>query len=117
MSDLSRRQEGPGLLRFARGDAWVYDLRLDRHMSIRSLSMLSRTLLPPLALALCIGCRTNGPVMGQTAGISTEVTLEVVSKRSPDALVARDGSTCRVAPDVYARTIVGSMFRCRWSRS
>ena len=79
--------------------------------------MLSRTLLPLLALALCIGCRTNGPVMGQTAGISTEVTLEVVSKRSPDALVARDGSTCRVAPDVYARTIVGSMFRCRWSRS
>jgi hypothetical protein len=79
--------------------------------------MLFRT--PPLllALALFIGCRTNGPVMGQTAGISTEVTLEVVSKRPPEALVARDGSTCRVAPDVYARTVVGSMFRCRWSRT
>jgi hypothetical protein len=79
--------------------------------------MISRT--PPLllVLALCIGCRTNGPVIGQTAGISTEVTLEVVSKRPPEALVARDGSTCRVAPDVYARTAVGSMFRCRWSRT
>ena len=81
------------------------------------ISMRSRT--PPLlvALALGVGCRTNGPVIGQTAGISTEVTLEVVSKRPPEALVARDGSTCRVAPDVYARTVVGSMFRCRWSRT
>jgi len=79
--------------------------------------MLSRTLLPLLALALGIGCRTNGPVIGQTAGMSTEVTLEVVSKRPPEALIARDGSSCRVAPDVYARTVVGSMFRCRWSRT
>jgi hypothetical protein len=70
-----------------------------------------------LALALGIGCRANGPVIGQTAGISTEVTLEVVSKRPPEVLIARDGSTCRVAPDVYARTVVGSMFRCRWSRT
>ena len=79
--------------------------------------MLPRTTPLLLALALCIGCRTNGPVIGQTAGISTEVTLEVVSKRPPEALIARDGSTCRVAPDVYARTVVGSMFRCRWSRT
>ena len=71
---------------------------------------------------LATGCRLNGPVIGQTAGtrptrepvLASEVTLEVISKREPETLIARDGSTCRVAPDVYANTRVGSMFRCRW---
>ena len=78
-----------------------------------------------VALVLTIGCRVNGPVIGQTAGnrptrepvLASEVTLEVISKRAPDALIAPDGSSCRVAPDVYANTRVGSMFRCRWLRS
>jgi hypothetical protein len=87
--------------------------------------MFSHTALLVLGFALVTACRTNGPVIGQTSDIrptrepvlAAEVTLEVVTKRSPDALVARDGSVCRVAPDVYASTRVGSVFRCRWLRS
>jgi len=78
-----------------------------------------------VGLAAAISCRLNGPVIGQTSDIrptrdpalASEVTLEVMTKQAPDALIARDGSTCRVAPDVYSSTRVGSMFRCRWLRS
>jgi hypothetical protein len=87
--------------------------------------MFSRTPVLVVALALVTACQTNGPVFGQTSDIrptrepvlAAEVTLEVVTKRAPDALVSRDGSLCRVAPDVYASTRVGSVFRCRWLRS
>ena len=76
----------------------------------------------PLAVA---GCYLNGPVSGQGPDIRPtrepalggEVTLEVRAKREPDTLIARDGSTCIVAPDVYANTRTGSMFRCRWVRA
>jgi hypothetical protein len=79
--------------------------------------MFSRNPVFIFALVLGFGCRTNGPVIGQTAVLGGEATLEVVTKRAPEALIARDGSTCRVAPDVYASTRVGSMFRCRWVRN
>lgn len=87
--------------------------------------MVSRAFLCILAFGLGTGCRINGPVIGQTADsrrptrepvLASEVTLEVVTKRAPDALIARDGSSCRVAPDVYANTRVGSLARCRWVR-
>ena len=87
--------------------------------------MFSRTPLFVTALALVTACQANGPVFGQTSDIrptrepvlADEVTLEVVTKRAPDALVSRDGSLCRVSPDVYASTRAGSVFRCRWLRS
>ena len=88
--------------------------------------MFSRIHLLLFALALGTGCRVNGPVIGQTADsrwptrepvLADEVTLEVITKRAPDALIAPDGSTCRVAPDVYANTRVGSLVRCRWLRN
>jgi hypothetical protein len=87
--------------------------------------MFSAARLLACAVLLAAGCRLNGPVIGQTAGsiptrepvIASEVTLEVISKRDPDTLIASDGSTCRVAPDVYGRTRLGSMFRCRWLRT
>ncbi len=77
-----------------------------------------------LSLALGLGCRAYGPAVGQTGDmrptrgpeLAREITLEVVAKHDPDTLVARDGSTCLVAPDVYASTRVGSLFRCRWVR-
>jgi hypothetical protein len=76
-------------------------------------------------LAATLGCTLNGPVIGQRAGtqptrepvIAAEVTLEVMTKQEPDALIARDGSACRVSPDVYSSTRIGSMFRCRWVRN
>jgi hypothetical protein len=87
--------------------------------------MLYRTLLVLSVLVLGTGCRLNGPLIGQTADIrptrepalAAEVTLEVMTKRAPDTLIARDGSNCIVAPDVYADTLVGSLFRCRWVRN
>lgn len=88
--------------------------------------MFSRAPLLLLALALVMGCRLNGPAIGQTGGdirptrepvLAAEATLEVMTKQAPDALIARDGSSCRVAPDVYANTKVGSLFRCRWLRN
>jgi hypothetical protein len=87
--------------------------------------MFSRGRLLAFVILAGVGCRLNGPVIGQTAGsrptrepvLASEVTLEVISKRDPDTLIAPDGSTCRVAPDVYGSTRVGSMFRCRWWRN
>jgi hypothetical protein len=87
--------------------------------------MFSRALLVLLAFAFAAGCRLNGPAIGQTADVrptrepalAAEVTLEVVAKQAPDALIAPDGSSCRVAPEVYSGTSVGTLFRCRWSRN
>lgn len=78
-----------------------------------------------LSVVLGTSCRLNGPVIGHGPDIRPtrepvlggEVTLEVVARRLPDTLIARDGSTCIVGPDVYARTPEGSMFRCRWVRA
>ena len=86
---------------------------------MRALSLL---LLLPLAFGM--GCRLNGPVIGhgpeirptREPALAAEVTLEVWAKRAPNTLIARDGSNCLVAPDVYDNTPVGSMFRCRWVR-
>ena len=87
--------------------------------------MFSATRLLALIILLGSACRLNGPVIGQTAGsrptrdpvLASEVTLEVMTKRDPETLIAPDGSTCRVAPDVYGSTRIGSMFRCRWWRN
>jgi hypothetical protein len=87
--------------------------------------MISRTPLVLLTLALATGCVAHGARLGQptSAGgthepvLSPEDTRRVMTKQGPDALIAPDGSTCRVAPDVFASTKVGSFFRCRWVRS
>lgn len=90
------------------------------------MSRTRRQIVLALISSLLMGCRLSGPVTGQTGGvvrptrepaIAAEVTLEVVAKRDPDTLVARDGTNCLVAPDVYASTRVGSLFRCRWARN
>ncbi len=86
--------------------------------------MFSRSSILLVVLALGLGCRVYGPAVGQGAdmrptrgpNLANEVTLEIVAKRDPDTLVARDGSNCLVAPEVYASTRVGSLFRCRWVR-
>jgi hypothetical protein len=84
--------------------------------------MLTRlTLL--VSLALATGCRVKGPVGDQIANVGpthepvlvAETTREVMTKRAPDVLVARDGSSCRVGPDAYAHTAVGARFRCPWT--
>ena len=41
-------------------------------------------------------------------------TKEVVTKRAPETLVARDGTICRVAPDRFRDTETGALVRCNW---
>lgn len=70
-------------------------------------------------------CRLNGPVGDHAGTLATSpepapvaaTTREVLTKRAPDTLVARDGSSCRVEAKVYAATTVGSQFRCPWVAS
>lgn len=77
-----------------------------------------------LVLVLAAACRPHAPVVGETTRVgptnepvlAPESTREVMAKQAPDALIARDGSSCRVAPDVYTSTSTGSLFRCRWVR-
>jgi hypothetical protein len=84
--------------------------------------MVRLVLLVAIATTAAAGCRLNGPVgdhPGQIATspeptLVTETTREVLTKRAPDTLVARDGSSCRVATAVYAATAVGTQFRCPW---
>jgi hypothetical protein len=84
--------------------------------------MLRMVAVVAIAGTAVAGCRFNGPV-GDHPGtavtapdpsLMTETTREVLTKRAPDTLVARDGSSCRVAADVYAATAIGSQFRCPW---
>lgn len=75
-----------------------------------------------LAASALPGCRISGPVgdhPGTMAGsrepaLISATTREVLTKRAPDTLVAKDGSSCRVGPDVYAATAAGTQFRCPW---
>jgi hypothetical protein len=68
------------------------------------------------------GCRFNGPVGDRPGTMTTspepalaaETTREVLTKRAPDTLIARDGSSCRVGPKVYVATAIGTQFRCPW---
>lgn len=85
--------------------------------------MKARTLVVfPVAVAMLGGCRVRGPVGDQPGAMVTSpeaalvaaTTREVLAKRSPDTLIARDGSSCRVSSSVYANTAVGSQLRCPW---
>ena len=69
------------------------------------------------------GCQSGGHLVGDHPGtmatspepsLITETTREVLTKKAPDTLIARDGSSCRVGAKVYAATTVGSQFRCPW---
>ncbi len=79
-----------------------------------------------LSLAVMVmvvdGCRIAGPVGDHPGTLATspepalvtETTREVLTKRAPDTLIARDGSNCRVGATVFAATASGSQFRCPW---
>ena len=41
-------------------------------------------------------------------------TKKVIAKRPPEALIASDGTICRVAPDRFADTRVGAAVHCNW---
>ena len=85
--------------------------------------MTTRTILTVVLAGTAVaGCRINGPGGDHPGTLATspepalvsETAREVLTKRAPDTLVARDGSSCRVEAKVYAATAVGSQFRCPW---
>lgn len=39
---------------------------------------------------------------------------EVVTKQAPERLIAEDGTICRVSPDRYAATKIGTVVYCNW---
>jgi len=75
-----------------------------------------------LAASVLAGCQLNGPVGDHPGTVATSpepalaaaTTREVLTKRAPDTLIARDGSSCRVGATVYAATAAGGQFRCPW---
>jgi hypothetical protein len=80
-------------------------------------------LLLAIAGTVVYGCQTGGRMVGDHPGrlatspepsLITETTREVLTKRAPETLIARDGSSCRVGAKVYASTAIGSQFRCPW---
>ena len=83
---------------------------------------LPTTQLLALTAIVIAGCRLNGPVgdhpgtmaPSREPALISATTREVLTKRPPDTLIARDGSSCRVAANVYAATAAGSQFRCPW---
>ena len=92
----------------------------------RRTSRSRRAILPALALAALgpLGCvRPATTVVGAGTGGGGVVvesarlgwgTKEVVQKRAPEALLARDGTICRVSPDRFRETAVGELVRCNW---
>jgi hypothetical protein len=69
------------------------------------------------------GCAVPPTITPRTAGGGFGVqvgpqlgwaTKRVLSKQSPETLVAEDGTVCRVAPDRYASTEVKAMVSCEW---
>lgn len=41
-------------------------------------------------------------------------TKKVVAKRTPETLLAEDGTICRVAPDRFSNTATGAAVYCNW---
>lgn len=83
----------------------------------------ARPLLPALLLGLLAACAPAAVVAGAggpSGGVVLESastgwrTKEVVSKRAPETLVARDGTICRVSPDRFRDTATGAMVHCNW---
>lgn len=76
-----------------------------------------KTLALGAALAGVAGCGrqraepTPNPSVSARTGWATK---EIVGKRAPETLVANDGTICRVSPDRFANSRVGTSLRCNW---
>jgi hypothetical protein len=69
-----------------------------------------------VALALLVsGCASAlGPAATPDEFGALTSAKELVAKRAPETLIARDGSICRVSPDRFEDADVGQTLRCRW---
>jgi hypothetical protein len=85
-------------------------------MTRREVKMCPRFLALTLVLGTA-GC-APGPVPVSSPDVFGGITSrkELVAKRAPATLVARDGSVCGVAPDWFRNVNVGETIPCRWRR-
>lgn len=67
-----------------------------------------------LSALLLPSCGSPGLLPRPTPGPTAEATKRISAKSAPATFVAEDGSTCRVAPEVFAHTAPGALWRCRW---
>ena len=93
---------------------------LDRRV-LRGRGLVNRRTAGGLAIAFALtgGCvhphiepRPGGAVIKSTR--TGWYTKKVVTKTPPETLLAEDGTICRVAPDRYAHTDVGTLVYCDW---
>jgi hypothetical protein len=69
---------------------------------------------------LAMGCRAPQSVVAGAGGVAVRTdalgwfTKKVVAKRPPEALLAEDGTMCRVAPDRFRDTAEGALVHCNW---
>ncbi len=69
----------------------------------------------PLILALASGCLPGAGIAPERDSLgSTAWGKEVVARRAPELLMARDASTSPVSPERFAATKVGQLVRCAW---
>ena len=76
------------------------------------------------SMILLVGCRAPksavGGVRTGSGGVVVRTdatgwrTKNVVAKRPPEALLADDGTMCRVAPDRFRDTAEGTAVYCNW---
>jgi hypothetical protein len=88
------------------------------------LSRADRAIGTPLAILvasfLATGCRAPQAVVAGAGGVMVRsdalgwFTKQVVAKRPPEALLAEDGTMCRVAPDRFKDTAEGTLVYCNW---
>lgn len=74
------------------------------------------TLASSLPAAGCAGTRYGAGAGGITTATANSGwrTRKVVEKKPTETLVADDGTICRVAPDRFTVTTVGSLVPCNW---
>ena len=67
-------------------------------------------------MAACAGTQYGAGAGGVTTTTANTGwrTKKVVDKKAPEALMADDGTICRVAPDRFKDTKVGTLVRCNW---
>jgi hypothetical protein len=71
------------------------------------------------AFLLVAGCKPRYVAAGHDGVVirSSKIglyTKEVIAKQAPDTLIAGDGTTCRVSPDVYKGSAEHGLVYCSW---
>lgn len=80
---------------------------------------MTRVWLALLFTAFAASCRPPFVEAGRNGAVirSSKIglyTKEVVAKQPPETLIAGDGTSCRVSPDVYKGSAEHTLVYCSW---